>query len=410
MISSSLPKTPRELFKLPPVDWIMFNGLIAFFKLSGRWTYPIRACGDVERMSFLDKVYWLYKATNPMRRARRDSGLEEYFKEQESFRCELPQEFRAQSELSISAVGDLINHRYLTNSKERLFSRVSDLIFGADVSMANLECPVVLNAKKEFVFSFKTPPPLYYDLETFLTVKGYQDEKFTFMATACNHSLDFGVEGLESTVKTLKKEGIAYSGVNAAEQDAFRATIIEKRGFRIGLVAYTFGLNASQPPGDRPNIVNRMNLNDGVGANDFRQLKEQINYCKKERVDFLFAHLHWGLEHEFYPTPEQVELAHHLAELGVDSIIGHHPHVVQPMEFYRTKRDPLRLVPIYYSLGNLINYFSAPYLCRSSIAQITLAKGVLQDGSERVYVKRAQLAEVRQEVDEGNKSIRLVPA
>jgi poly-gamma-glutamate synthesis protein (capsule biosynthesis protein) len=77
--------------------------------------------------------------------------------------------------------------------------------------------------------------------------------------------------------------------------------------------------------------------------------------------------------------PEQVELAHELAERGVDAIIGHHPHVIQPMELYTTKRDKNRMVPIYYSLGNLINAFSAEELCQSAVAKLSLSKGKYND-------------------------------
>jgi poly-gamma-glutamate synthesis protein (capsule biosynthesis protein) len=224
--------------------------------------------------------------------------------------------------------------------------------------------------------------------------------KYGFLATACNHSLDFGFEGVASTIRSLVAEGIAFHGVNAQEADAFRATIIRKKEFTIGLLAYTFGLNAHKPPAERPHIVNTLRLNDGVAANDFSQLERQLQHCREEGVDFIVAHLHWGLEHEFYPTPEQVEIAHHLVEMGVDAIIGHHPHVIQPFELYRTDRDPQRVAPIFYSLGNLINGFSAPYLTRSGLARITLTKGSCGDGSQRTYVEHAEQIELQQIVDE----------
>jgi len=405
-----LPETPRDLFKLRPKDWIIYNSLIKFFELTGLWERPIRAFGDFERMRLIDKVYWLYKTTNPTRKALRGSGLEAYFEKQKSARCKLPSGFETRTELTLTSVGDLINHVYLAQSKDSLYAQMADRVFGADVTMANLECPIVPSTKKAFIFDPTVPPPLSYDVENFSVVKGYQGKKFSFMATACNHSLDFGPEGVDGTIKFLNEEGIANNGINADEKTAFRATIIEKNGFKLGVVAYTFGLNGYRPTSDRPHIVNLMKLNDGVTANDFSQLEKQIEFCRNQEVDFVIAHLHWGLEHEFYPIPEQIEFGHHVAELGVDVIIGHHPHVLQPMELYRTKRDSQRLVPIYYSLGNLVNYFTAPYLCKSGIAELRLAKGALADGTSRVYVASATLSEVVQEVDEEKKQIRLVPA
>ena len=186
--------------------------------------------------------------------------------------------------------------------------------------------------------------------------------------------------------------------------------MIDRNGIKIGIVAYTFGLNGRKPPAARPNIVSRMLLNDGAGANDFGQLRAQLDWCKSAGIDFVIAHLHWGYEFEYFPSPEQQELAHHVAELGVDLVVGHHPHVLQPAEFYRTRRDPLRVVPIFYSLGNLINPFSAPYLCRGGIARLELAKGRLADGTKRVYVRDAVLVEIVQQVDAEARRVRLVPA
>ena len=129
-----------------------------------------------------------------------------------------------------------------------------------------------------------------------------------------------------------------------------------------------------------------MKLNARPSEVDFTQLEEQLAHGRRAGVDFVIAQLHWGMEYELYPRPEQVELAHHLADLGVDAIVGHHPHVLQPVEHYRTRRDPDRVVPVFYSLGNLTNPFSAPYLCRSGVARIELARGTA-GGRKRAHLR-----------------------
>jgi poly-gamma-glutamate synthesis protein (capsule biosynthesis protein) len=219
------------------------------------------------------------------------------------------------------------------------------------------------------------------------------------MATACNHSLDYGEEGITSTIEALRSNRIAFHGVNESERDAGEPTVVDVKGIRIGVISYAFGLNAKKPPATRPRIVNRMRLNASPEDVDFSLVDRQLARCKELGVDFVVAQLHWGMEYELYPRPEQIALAHHLAEMGVDAIFGHHPHVVQPYEHYRTQRDPLRVVPIFYSLGNLTNPFSAPILCKSAVARLSLAKGVLQDGTPRTYVQNAEVHEVVQEAD-----------
>jgi poly-gamma-glutamate synthesis protein (capsule biosynthesis protein) len=389
-------------------DALLYGAIVSFAERTGIWSYPMRCHGDVADMGFLDKAYWVYKAGRPIVRARRGSGIEEYFAARRTECATLPAGFRTDEELTLSAVGDLMTHAYLGTSRDVLFRDVADLIFGADISMANVECVLCPPVTKELVISFDDPPSLYYDEPAFLAAKGPEGKGFRFVAAACNHSLDFGEVGVDGTIRTLEEAGIAFGGLTPRDGDPRRATILEHGGMRVGAVAYTFGLNARKPPADRPHIVHRMALNEGIAANDFEQLKMQIAHCEAERVDFLVGQLHWGLEHEFYPVPEQIELAHHLAELGVDAIIGHHPHVVQPMELYRTRRDPHRLVPIYYSLGNLITPFSARHACESAVARITLAKGTLDGGSARTYVKAADLIRVTQVVDEARRQIHII--
>lgn len=404
----ALPRTARELFRLPLAQRVLYFGAVELCEAARLWEYPMRARGDLERMRFLDKVYWIYKTTHPVRRARRGSGLEAYFADAARRRCALPDGFRSEAELRLSAAGDLMSHPFLSRSRG-LYDGVADLVLGADVAMANLECPVV-PVRKPLVLAFDEPAALVLDRDELEVVGGADGRRYDLLATACNHSLDHGVEGVEGTLGALGAAGIAQSGLNVRDEDADRATLLERGGFRLGLVAYTFGLNAHRPPRDRPRLVSRMALNDGVAANDFGPLTRQIAHARAAGVELVIAQLHWGLEHELFPIPEQVELAHHLAELGVDLVVGHHPHVLQPFEVYRARRDGGRLVPIYYSLGNLVNPFSAPYLRRSGIARVTLARGALPDGTRRTLVAAAELREVVQEVDEARRTIRLVAA
>jgi poly-gamma-glutamate capsule biosynthesis protein CapA/YwtB (metallophosphatase superfamily) len=295
----------------------------------------------------------------------------------------------ADHEATLTAVGDLMPHPYLTASRDSLYRDVGDLIFEADLAMANLEC-VVLDAPPKLVVDFKAGPPIALDRAAFDVAAG----NFGFLATASNHSLDFGEPGVESTIAAVRAAGIAFHGINEHEDEAERATVIERNGIRIGIVAHTFGTNAHAAPPGRPRIVNHTKLNRTRAEIDFALLESQLRSCASSKVDFVVVQLHWGMEFETYPRPEQLEVAHHIAELGADAIIGHHPHVLQPVEYYRPRRDPDRVVPIYYSLGNLTNPFEHPYMWRSGVARLTIAKG-----TQRTYVRSAELVEVDQVLD-----------
>ena len=120
--------------------------------------------------------------------------------------------------------------------------------------------------------------------------------------------------------------------------------------------------------------------------------------------------LHWGLEFELYPHPQQVGWAHRFAELGADLVIGHHPHVPQPVEIYRPASDPDRLVPILYSLGNLSTLMSHPAMALSLVARVGIAKGQYR-GRPVTRVANLELVPVALVAEDANgKEItRLVP-
>jgi hypothetical protein len=405
----ALPCEPRDLFRFRPLEGLVYDGLVAGADRIGLWRYPAKASGDLETMRFLDKVYWLYKSGHPVRRARRGSGLEEHFEKQRSHAWTLPEGFVPEREASVSAVGDLMSHAWLAGSSGTLYRDIDDLVFGSDVAMANLECVVLPAADRPLEFDTRSGPPLHFDPRSFDVVSGTASHRFSLMATACNHSLDFGTDGVRSTIEALRARSIAFHGLNETEANEREMSILDANGIRLGIVSFTFGLNARRPPANRPWLVNRTNLNDPAREVDLTLLEEQLAHGRREGVDFVIAQLHWGMEYEHYPRPAQLELAHRLAELGVDAIVGHHPHALQPAEWYRTHRDPARVVPVFYSLGNLTNPFSAPYLCRSGVARIDLARGTNPDSTACTYVKAASLTEVEQVANPATATLSLRP-
>ena len=395
--------TIREASRLSFRDGLVYDGLCALADLTGLWRFPARASGDLEDMTFRDKVYWLYKTSRPIQHAVRGSRLAEYFAMTAS--PSLPEGFAIMSDVTLSAVGDLMPHPYMSGSRACLYREVASVIFDADLAMANLEC-VVLDAAPKLEIDFKTGPPVAMDRAAFEVASG-SERTFDFLATACNHSLDFGEAGVASTIAAVRARGIAFHGVNEQDADADRATILERNGIRFGIVSHTFGTNAHRAR--RPRIVNHTKLNRAVTDIDFSTLVAQLRHCNASQVDFVVAQLHWGMEFEMYPRPEQLAVAHHIAELGADLIIGHHPHVLQPVEHYRTRRDVERFVPIYYSLGNLTNPFSLSYMWRSGVARVVIAKGRRADGSTGTYVRRAETIEVEQRMASQTIALHPVP-
>ena len=122
--------------------------------------------------------------------------------------------------------------------------------------------------------------------------------------------------------------------------------MIEKNGFRIVLLNYTYGTNGFKT--DAPNMVNYINR---------EQIKKDILDARRKLPDVIIACMHWGVEYCSFPERSERELAGWLIGQGVDHVIGSHPHVLQPMEIVKDSRTPARHV-IVYSLGNFISNMS----------------------------------------------------
>lgn len=401
-------QTPRELARLPQPKAFLYNLALRFLEVTGSWRYPVDAQGDYEAMGTRDILYWLHKAKHHVLRAEPGSRLEEFFAHQPGGDYALPEGFETGVTLSLSAAGDLMNHEYLVSSPG-LYDAVESEIFDADISMANLECVVLDKPSEEPQFDGRRAPRLRLDRAAFDAVAGGERRRFSFLAAACNHTLDFGMEGVRSTVEALRLRGIASHGINATAAEADKARIIERKGVRLAILSHTFGLNGWKPPEESRWLVNRTRLNDPLERIDLTSIHRQLAHARDAGAEFVIAQLHWGMEFEHFPRQNQIEVAHAIAEAGVDALFGHHPHVIQPVEHYRTRRDPERVVPIFYSLGNLTNPFRDPRLCRSLIARLDLARGRRADGREAVYLRRAEAITLEQHLELEKRQITLKP-
>lgn len=159
---------------------------------------------------------------------------------------------------------------------------------------------------------------------------GYFDKLFGAMPIAVdvanNHALDFGEEGLNSSLNFCRENDIGVAGVERY--------IYNKE---TGLLAYTM-------------FYGEYNNKDYFSFSKERFLKD-VAVLKQQRVRNIVVIMHWGIENHPYASKKQVELAHWMIDNSADLIIGQHPHCLQPVEEYKGKY-------IFYSLGNCI----FPYL------------------------------------------------
>ena len=176
---------------------------------------------------------------------------------------------------------------------------------------------------------------------------------------ANNHIMDYGKEGLCSTLDALDQAGIQYVGAGKDIKAAESPLLFNLNGKKIALIARSSVVVAS------PSYAGESEA--GVAFFDLDQTREMVGRLKKQS-DYVVLLLHWGLEEYLYPSPDQRTQAKILVEAGGDLILGHHPHVLQG-----TERISTGLVN--YSAGNFFfDEFYWSFINRDGEPQETLSK------------------------------------
>lgn len=254
--------------------------------------------------------------------------------------------FRAQTADSIRLlfVGDLMQHQAQMDAAKRpdctydytsYFRQVRPEFDRADLLVGNLE--VTLGGKPYRGYpAFSAPDEFLYELKRV---------GFDVLLTANNHCLDRGRKGLERTVRMLDSLEIPHAGTYREVEERSRRypLLVTVKGFRIVLLNYTYGTNGI--PVTPPNYVN------GI---DRAQIREDILKARRMKPDVIIACMHWGIEYQSLPRRQERELARWMIGLGVDHVIGSHPHVVQPLEVLTDSVTPGRHL-VAYSLGNFVS-------------------------------------------------------
>lgn len=162
---------------------------------------------------------------------------------------------------------------------------------------------------------------------------------FNLVSLANNHTMDRGEKAVLNSCEYWKsKEDVLAVGSYCSKEDSEAIQIREKNGIKYTLLAYTYGTNGISVPQGKEYLVNL--YSDEKVKNDIAKVRD--------KVDLLIVSMHWGTEYRTEPTEEQKREAEYLSSLGVDIIIGTHPHVIEPITYIN---DTL----VIYSLGNFIS-------------------------------------------------------
>lgn len=243
-------------------------------------------------------------------------------------------------ELSLLFVGDFMGHldqikaaynpQNKTYDYNDCFKYVKPILSEADIAIGNLE--VTLGTKPYSGYPQFSSPASY--------ASAIKNAGVDVLMTANNHSCDKRKRGIEKTIEILDSLKILHTGtfINKVEKDLQSPLILNKNGFKLAFLSYTYGTNGILPT--HPTIVNYL---------DKKTIAEDVKNAKLFNPDEIIVFVHWGTQYKNLPSKEQKYWFSYFKSLGVHIVIGSHPHVLQPMIL---KNDDL----VVYSLGNFISH------------------------------------------------------
>ncbi|MBS5124176.1 MAG: CapA family protein [Clostridium sp.] len=259
--------------------------------------------------------------------------------------------------IDIVSLGNLIIHQSQINGAKNengydfspSFQYIKEMVSEADISLGILEGALAGGEPTGYPI-FNSPDEVIDSLrDTGIDVVNY----------ANNHIYDYDDEGLQRTIEITKEKGLDVLGVKSTEEEK-SYLVKEVDGVKIGFASYVFetaAVNGYKTINSNPVSINSENLINTFNYNDlesfYNRIASEISAMKAEGVEFIIASMHWGEEYNTYIEATQNEIAKKLNELGVDIILGGHPHVIQPYEIICNESGHSTFV--IYSQGNSLS-------------------------------------------------------
>ncbi|MEU9301415.1 CapA family protein [Streptomyces sp. NPDC048269] len=258
---------------------------------------------------------------------------------------------RAGRSFTVAAAGDILIHPQLTDQAardakaaghtgydfDRIMAGVEPVISKADLGICHME-PVLGQPNGPFQTypDFLVPPQI---------AKTIKNIGYDTCSTASNHTLDHGPEGVFRTLDTLDREGLKHTGSARSKEEDDKPLILDVKGVKVAQISFAFGFNGREVPKDKPWLANLIS---------FKAIAAAEKKARAAGAEVVILSIHWGREHQPNPSNPQLELARRIAEeTGINLVIGHHAHVVQPME----KVDGTWVA---YGLGNQLARHDVP--------------------------------------------------
>ncbi len=266
------------------------------------------------------------------------------------------------STASIGVTGDVLMHSPVMNAAKKAdgtydfsdnYVFVRDYFNSFDFMIANLE--VTLGGKEAGEYkgypTFNCPD----DVVDGLLVSGVD-----MLLTANNHTYDTGHNGFMRTQQVLEEKGMLHLGTRQSEEEK-NYMVQDINGIKVGMICYTYEtgdtsdgrkcLNGIPVSKDDTNLVNSFSYGDLDGF--YQEVTTALDNMDQEGADASIIFIHWGEEYQLSPNSHQTTIAQGLCDLGVDVIVGGHPHVIQPFETLTSENG--HNTYCIYSVGNAMS-------------------------------------------------------
>lgn len=276
-----------------------------------------------------------------------------------------PEPVHVISTATIGATGDILMHMPVVNNGyqsdgtynfDSVFQYLSAYSSSVDYAVANLETTLA-GTGNGYNYSgypcFNCPDEI---------VDGVIGAGFDMLLTANNHTYDTRTVGMFRTLSVIEQKGIQSLGTMATAETP-KYVVEDINGIKIGMICYTYETSDDNP--ERPSLNTiPVSMDDAECLNSFdyyqldkfyTEMTTHIENMKSEGAEGIVLFIHWGDEYQLTPNNNQTTIAQQMCDLGIDVIIGGHPHVVQPMDLLTSTVDPEHKTVCLYSMGNAVS-------------------------------------------------------
>lgn len=278
-------------------------------------------------------------------------------------------------EITISAIGDLLIHSTVYQDAfngtqynfSPMFDKVAPFLQESTITMANQETMI-----GGVEIGLSTYPTFNSPQEMGDALK---EAGVDVVTLANNHTLDKGEPAIQAAISHWESLNMTYTGAYKSKKDQQRIRVVQTdQDISVAFLAYTYGTNGIPVPNGKEYLVNLIDR-EKIAA-DIKKAKEQS--------DVIVLSLHFGNEYERMPSEEQKDLVQFAADQGVEVVIGHHPHVLQPVDYVKGKNGNKTFVA--YSLGNFLSGQDEFYRRIGGMVEFTIRKTESRGEADKIEI------------------------